>query len=67
MKSAVTTAHLASQFLEPGGLLVFTGASAALGPTSGMAGYGMAKAATHQLARSSTTSRAMLHACLRLF
>lgn len=51
VKSAAATAHLASQFLEPGGLLVFSGAGAARGPTPGMAGYGMAKAATHQLAR----------------
>jgi len=51
VKSAVTTAHLATRFLGPGGLVVFSGAGAALGPTSGMAGYGMAKAATHQLAR----------------
>jgi len=34
----VTTAHLAVRFLKPGGLVVFTGASAALGPTPGMVG-----------------------------
>jgi dihydropteridine reductase len=51
VKSAVTTAHLATRFLRPGGLVVFSGAGAAMGPTPGMAGYGIAKAATHQLAR----------------
>ena len=50
--SAVSAAHLASRFLAPGGLLVLTGAGAALGPTPSMVGYGIAKAGTHHLARS---------------
>ena len=35
-----------------GGLLLLTGAQAALGATSGMIGYGLAKAAVHQLVSS---------------
>jgi NAD(P)-dependent dehydrogenase (short-subunit alcohol dehydrogenase family) len=34
------------------GLLVLTGANASLGPTPGMIGYGMAKAAVHHLVKS---------------
>lgn len=56
LQSATTAAFLATQFLSPGGLLVFCGADAALGPTPGMAGYGMAKAATHHLATSLASS-----------
>mmetsp|Transcript_33565 Transcript_33565/g.75890 ORF Transcript_33565/g.75890 Transcript_33565/m.75890 type:complete len:149 (+) Transcript_33565:39-485(+) len=36
VKSAVATAHLATKFLSPGGLVVFTGAGAALGPCPDM-------------------------------
>ena len=56
LQSAITTAYLATQFLTPGGLVVFSGAEAALGPTPFMAGYGMAKAATHHLASSLASS-----------
>mmetsp|Transcript_34213 Transcript_34213/g.69949 ORF Transcript_34213/g.69949 Transcript_34213/m.69949 type:complete len:259 (+) Transcript_34213:140-916(+) len=56
VQSAVTTAHLATRFLGTNGLVVFSGAGAALGPTPGMAGYGVAKAATHQLASSLAAS-----------
>jgi NAD(P)-dependent dehydrogenase (short-subunit alcohol dehydrogenase family) len=49
---AVAAAHVAAARLAPGGLLALTGAAAALGPTAGALGYGMAKAATHQLGRS---------------
>ena len=38
--------------MAPGGLLVLTGSAAALSPTPGMLGYGLAKAATHHLAIS---------------
>lgn len=55
--SAVSAAHLASRFLAPGGLLVLTGAGAALGPTPSMVGYGIAKAGTHHLARSDVGHR----------
>jgi len=56
VQSAVTTAHLATRFLGTNGLVVFSGAGAALGPTPGMAGYGVAKAATHQLARLTSST-----------
>jgi len=54
VQSAATTAHLASQVLGQKGVVVFTGATAALSPecTTGMIGYGMAKAATHHLVES---------------
>ncbi|TSO98535.1 Dihydropteridine reductase [Bagarius yarrelli] len=44
--------HLATKHLKDGGLLTLPGAKAALEATSGMIGYGMAKAAVHQLCRS---------------
>ncbi len=50
--SSAASAHLASALLKPNGLLVFTGSAAALTSTPGMLGYGMAKAATHQLVSS---------------
>ncbi|XP_043232653.1 dihydropteridine reductase-like isoform X3 [Amphibalanus amphitrite] len=50
--SSAISAHLASRVLREGGLLQLTGAQPALGPTPGMMGYGMAKAAVHQLVRS---------------
>lgn len=50
--SAAASAYLASSLLKPGGMLVLTGSAAALGGTPGMLGYGMAKAATHQLVAS---------------
>jgi dihydropteridine reductase len=49
--SATLTASLAS-VLSPSGLMVFTSAKASLGPTPGMLGYGMAKAATNHLITS---------------
>lgn len=52
VSSALLTAHLAANHLAAGGLLVFTGAQAGLGPTPGMIGYGVAKAATIQLVAS---------------
>ncbi|XP_057187299.1 dihydropteridine reductase [Triplophysa rosa] len=44
--------HLATKHLREGGLLTLAGAKAALGPTVGCIGYGMAKAAVHQLCQS---------------
>ncbi|TPX30412.1 hypothetical protein SmJEL517_g06024 [Synchytrium microbalum] len=50
--TALVTAHLATKFLRTGGTLVLTGAAAAVDPTPGMVGYGMAKAAVHHLVKS---------------
>lgn len=52
MWTSTISSHLATKYLKDGGLLTLTGASAALGGTPGMVGYGMAKAAVHQLCRS---------------
>jgi len=50
--SSAISATLASKFLVTGGLLVLPGAQPATGATPGMMGYGMAKAAVHQLVAS---------------
>uniref|UniRef100_A0A8R1HVE4 Dihydropteridine reductase n=1 Tax=Caenorhabditis japonica TaxID=281687 RepID=A0A8R1HVE4_CAEJA len=50
--SSAIAAKVASVHLKPGGVLQLTGAAAATGPTSGMIGYGLAKAAVHHLATS---------------
>jgi dihydropteridine reductase len=50
--SSTIAAKIAAQFLKEGGLLSLPGAKPALGPTPGMIGYGMAKAAVHQLTKS---------------
>jgi len=50
--SSTISAHLASRVLKEGGLLQLTGAKPSLGATPGMMGYGMAKAAVHQLVKS---------------
>jgi len=50
--SSAIAATLASKFLCEGGLLVLPGAEPAVGGTPGMMGYGMAKAAVHQLVKS---------------
>ncbi|CAO3697190.1 unnamed protein product [Rhizopus stolonifer] len=47
--SSIIAAQLAALHLQPGGLLALTGALAALSPTPGMIGYGIAKAAVHHL------------------
>eukprot|EP01088_Endostelium_zonatum_P021737 TRINITY_DN8791_c0_g1_i1.p1 TRINITY_DN8791_c0_g1~~TRINITY_DN8791_c0_g1_i1.p1 ORF type:complete len:248 (+),score=41.73 TRINITY_DN8791_c0_g1_i1:23-766(+) len=52
VQSAIAASHLAANFLQPGGLLVLTGAQAALGPTPSMVAYGITKAATHHLIAS---------------
>ena len=46
------SASVAAQHLAPGGFIALTGAKAALEGTPSMIGYGMAKAAVHQLTRS---------------
>ncbi|CAM9497085.1 unnamed protein product [Choristocarpus tenellus] len=50
--SSVMSVHLASHVLDDSGLLVLTGANAALHGTPSMVGYGMSKAATHHLLHS---------------
>lgn len=50
--TSVIAAKLAASFLKPNGLLCLTGAVPSLGGTPGMMGYGMAKAAVHQLVKS---------------
>ncbi|XP_063048992.1 dihydropteridine reductase-like [Engraulis encrasicolus] len=47
--TSVISSHLAAKHLKDGGLLTLTGAKACRGATPGMVGYGMAKAAVHQL------------------
>ena len=49
--SAISSA-LAAKHLKAGGCLVLPGAQPALKGTAGMMGYGMAKAAVHQLTKS---------------
>ena len=46
------SAAVAALHLKEGGVLALTGAQPALKGTPGMIGYGMAKAAVHQLTRS---------------
>jgi len=50
--SSTISAALASKHLTSGGCLVLPGAQPALNGTAGMMGYGMAKAAVHQLTKS---------------
>ncbi|XP_068596461.1 quinoid dihydropteridine reductase a [Brachionichthys hirsutus] len=50
--TSTISSQLASLHLNPGGLLILAGAKAALSGTGGMVGYGMAKAAVHQLCQS---------------
>lgn len=46
------SAAIGANYLKPGGLLALTGANPALKGTPGMMGYGLAKAAVHQLTKS---------------
>ncbi|KAG6963465.1 hypothetical protein JG688_00008133 [Phytophthora aleatoria] len=55
LESAFLATYLASHLLVPGGLLVLTGATAALQATPGMVSYGGVKAATHHLIASAVT------------
>jgi dihydropteridine reductase len=50
--SSTIAATIASKCLKEGGLLVLPGAAPATSGTPGMMGYGMAKAAVHQLVKS---------------
>lgn len=50
--SSTISAVIAAKHLQDGGVLSLTGAKAALEATSGMIGYGMAKAAVHHLTKS---------------
>jgi len=50
--SSTISATISSHWLKPGGVLTLTGADAALNGTPGMIGYGLAKAAVHQLTKS---------------
>lgn len=50
--TSAISAAVAAQHLKDGGVLALTGAKPALKGTPGMIGYGMAKAAVHQLTKS---------------
>lgn len=50
--SSAISATISANHLKQGGLLTLTGADPALKGTPGMIGYGMAKAAVHQLTKS---------------
>ncbi|XP_043247862.1 dihydropteridine reductase [Colletes gigas] len=50
--SSTIAGSIAARHLKEGGFLSLTGAKAALADTPGMIGYGMAKAAVHQLTKS---------------
>merc|ERR1719153_916434 len=50
--SSTISATLAAKHLKTGGCLVLPGAKPALEGTAGMMGYGLAKAAVHQLTKS---------------
>jgi len=50
--SSTIAASIASHNMKEGGVLVLPGALPATGGTAGMMGYGMAKAAVHQLVKS---------------
>lgn len=47
--TAALASHIAARHLSTGGLLVLTGAEAALRPAPSMVGYGMSKVSTHYL------------------
>jgi dihydropteridine reductase len=44
--------YVAQHYMDTGGLMVVMGATAALQPTPGMLGYGLAKAASHHVVRT---------------
>jgi dihydropteridine reductase len=50
--TSIISAKLAAEHLKPGGLLVLTGAGAAIHGTPSMMAYGMAKSAVHHLIKS---------------
>eukprot|EP00299_Pterocystis_sp_00344_P017582 c8807_g1_i1.p1 GENE.c8807_g1_i1~~c8807_g1_i1.p1 ORF type:complete len:227 (+),score=38.24 c8807_g1_i1:50-730(+) len=59
VQPAVVSCHLASRLMQAPGLVVLTGAQAALHPTPGMIAYGLAKSATHQLVKSVAASSSL--------
>lgn len=62
---ASISASLAASHLRPGGLIVLPGAAPATSGTPNMAGYGMAKAAVHQLTSSlASTGSGLPEDCL---
>jgi NAD(P)-dependent dehydrogenase (short-subunit alcohol dehydrogenase family) len=63
VQSAAMGSHLAANMLKPEGMLVLTGAGAALGACDGMIGYGMAKAATHHLVKSLSVGSELPEGC----
>lgn len=50
--TSTISAAIGANYMKSGGLLTLTGANPALKGTPGMIGYGMAKAAVHQLTKS---------------
>lgn len=52
VNSSLIAASLAAKHLAESGVLTLTGAAGATGPTPGMIGYGMAKAAVHHLTKT---------------
>lgn len=54
--SSSIAASIAAHHLKEGGLVTLPGAKPAIGATPGMIGYGMAKAAVHQLTKSLSAS-----------
>eukprot|EP00611_Tribonema_gayanum_P005996 TRINITY_DN1524_c0_g1_i1.p1 TRINITY_DN1524_c0_g1~~TRINITY_DN1524_c0_g1_i1.p1 ORF type:complete len:198 (-),score=55.81 TRINITY_DN1524_c0_g1_i1:697-1290(-) len=62
-RTALVSAHVASSMLNDDGMLVLTGAQAALQPTPGMIGYGMAKVATAHLCASIAADPAIKWRC----
>ncbi|KPI82815.1 quinonoid dihydropteridine reductase (QDPR-1) [Leptomonas seymouri] len=58
--SSVAAAHVFSKRGQAGGLLLLTGAAAAVGPTPGMIGYGTAKSAVHFLCQSIAADPAVI-------
>ena len=52
VQTAVAAGHIGSKFVKKGGLVVFMGANAGRSGTPSMVGYGISKAATHQLSQS---------------
>jgi dihydropteridine reductase len=56
LHSSIIASTIASHCLKEGGILTLTGAKPALTATPGMIGYGVAKAAVHQLTKSLAAS-----------
>lgn len=67
LQPVFSTAAVAGTHLEHGGVLVLTGAAAAIGPTPGMLAYGAVKAATHHVAVSLSSPDGGLPAGSRVY